>query len=79
MPAVQSFDEARSIIEQAYGVATEAWGAEDGQHFRVFHDPEKITGTATLVSKTTGEIQEAFVPLHFDKLDAMARIGDWPA
>lgn len=73
-----TFPEARSLVERAYGVSTEPYGAEDAQDFRVFHEPEKITGTATLVSKRNGRIREAFVPQHFDKLEAMERIGDWP-
>lgn len=79
MSGPSTFAEACSLVGQAYGVPIEPWGAEDDQDFRVFHEPDKITGTATLVSKRTGRIREAFVPLYFDKLDAMARIGDWPA
>lgn len=76
---VQTFAEARSLVERAYGVSTEPYGAEDALAFRVFHEPERITGTATLVSKSSGRIREVFVPSAFDRLESMKRLGDWPA
>lgn len=75
---ISTLDAARNVVELEYSVRTEPYGAEDRNDFRVFHNPDLETGSATLVSKATGQVREIFVPLNFDKLGRMARVGDWP-
>lgn len=66
------------------------YGAENATHYLVVAgaregivdgDPDRLdyTGLTTLVAKRTGQVSRILTVANLEWIDAMEKIGDWPA